>query len=85
MAIHLRMIFYSYHLESAEQLSLYLFSPLGSVYETFGHENCLSTGDVIKVVDLKVKKLLASNSECEDDSLCSSATVELPLNFPGIV
>ncbi|XP_060093475.1 protein THEMIS [Heteronotia binoei] len=56
----------------------------GSIYEMFGHESCLSTGDVIKVVDLKIKKLIASNSECEDDSLCSPATVELPLNFPGL-
>ncbi|XP_077209732.1 protein THEMIS [Paroedura picta] len=55
----------------------------GTIYETSGHESCLSTGDVIKVVDLKVKKLLASNSECEDDSLCTPTMVELPLNFPG--
>nr|XP_056712202.1 protein THEMIS [Euleptes europaea] len=56
----------------------------GSIYETFGHESCLSTGDVIKVVALKVKKLNASKCECEDHSLCSPTTVELPLNFPGL-
>ncbi|XP_066478835.1 protein THEMIS, partial [Tiliqua scincoides] len=54
----------------------------GSVHEKFDHECCLSTGDVIKIVGLKVKKLIASNCE-SDDSPCST-TVELPLDFPGL-
>ncbi|XP_061479783.1 protein THEMIS [Rhineura floridana] len=53
------------------------------VYEKYSHECCLSTGDVIKVVGLKVKKVLASNYESEDTGFCST-TVELPLNFPGL-
>uniref|UniRef100_A0A6J0TD49 Protein THEMIS n=1 Tax=Pogona vitticeps TaxID=103695 RepID=A0A6J0TD49_9SAUR len=51
--------------------------------EKLGHEHCLSTGDVIKVVGLKVKKILANNCKSEDDNVCP-ATVELPLNFPGL-
>ncbi|XP_028577568.2 protein THEMIS [Podarcis muralis] len=56
----------------------------GSIYEKCGHECCLSTGDVIKVVGLKVKKVLASNCESEDDASFCSTTVELPLHFPGL-
>ncbi|XP_070589589.1 protein THEMIS [Erythrolamprus reginae] len=55
----------------------------GSMYEKLGHECCLSTGDVIKVVSLEIKKILASNLESEDISI-QSTTVELPLNFPGL-
>nr|XP_060609300.1 protein THEMIS [Anolis sagrei ordinatus] len=53
------------------------------VHERHDHECCLSTGDLIKIVGLKVKKLLATNSENDDASPCPSA-VELPLNFPGL-
>ncbi|XP_054827769.1 protein THEMIS [Eublepharis macularius] len=56
----------------------------GSIYEKFGHESCLSTGDVIKIVELKVKKLIVRKSEFEDENLCSPTAVELPLNFPGL-
>ncbi|XP_008117178.2 protein THEMIS [Anolis carolinensis] len=54
-----------------------------SVHERHNHECCLSTGDLIKIVGLKVTKLLATNSENDDASPCSTA-VELPLNFPGL-
>ncbi|KAM6462489.1 protein THEMIS [Liasis olivaceus] len=55
----------------------------GSMYEKLGHECCLSTGDVIKVVALDIKKILASNQASEDANL-QPTTVELPLNFPGL-
>ncbi|XP_063166300.1 protein THEMIS isoform X2 [Candoia aspera] len=55
----------------------------GLMYEKLGHECCLSTGDVIKVVALDIKKILASNQGSEDATL-QSTTVELPLNFPGL-
>ncbi|NXY21285.1 THMS1 protein, partial [Atrichornis clamosus] len=55
----------------------------GSVYEMFGNECCLSTGDVIKVIDFKIKKLIASI--CENNEVSQfSAKVEIPLNFPGL-
>lgn len=73
------------HEHSIKHLCLSLCSPLGSIYEKCGHECCLSTGDVIKVVGLKVKKVLASNCESEDDASFCSTTVELPLHFPGTV
>lgn len=50
----------------------------------FGNECCLSTGEVIKVIGFKIKKLIASICENNEDSQFS-AKVELPLNFPGIV
>ncbi|NXE94288.1 THMS1 protein, partial [Menura novaehollandiae] len=54
----------------------------GSVYEMFGNECCLSTGDVIKVIDFKINKLIASI--CENNEVSQfSAKVEIPLNFPG--
>uniref|UniRef100_A0A8D2L5E9 CABIT domain-containing protein n=1 Tax=Varanus komodoensis TaxID=61221 RepID=A0A8D2L5E9_VARKO len=53
----------------------------GSAQERLGLECCLSTGDVIKVVGLKVEKILASNQENEDTSLCPT-TVELSPHFP---
>uniref|UniRef100_A0A670Y937 Thymocyte selection associated n=1 Tax=Pseudonaja textilis TaxID=8673 RepID=A0A670Y937_PSETE len=55
----------------------------GSMYEKLGHECCLSTGDVIKVVALEIKKILANNLGSEDVSM-QSTTVEPPLNFPGL-
>lgn len=57
---------------------------LGSMYEKLGHDCCLSTGDVIKVVALEIKKILANNLGSEDVSI-QSTTAELPLNFPGTV
>uniref|UniRef100_A0A8B9W307 Thymocyte selection associated n=1 Tax=Anas zonorhyncha TaxID=75864 RepID=A0A8B9W307_9AVES len=55
----------------------------GSIYEMFGNECCLSTGEVIKVTGFKINKLIASICENNEDSQFS-AKVELPLNFPGL-
>nr|XP_025960767.1 protein THEMIS isoform X1 [Dromaius novaehollandiae] len=49
----------------------------------FGNECCLSTGEVIKVIGFKIKKLIASICENNEESQFS-AKVELPLNFPGL-
>ncbi|KFZ59217.1 Protein THEMIS, partial [Antrostomus carolinensis] len=54
-----------------------------SIYEMFGNECCLSTGEVIKVIGFKINKLVASISENNEVSRCSTK-VELPLNFPGL-
>uniref|UniRef100_A0A8C5T5R6 CABIT domain-containing protein n=1 Tax=Malurus cyaneus samueli TaxID=2593467 RepID=A0A8C5T5R6_9PASS len=56
----------------------------GSVYEMFGNECSLSTGEVIKVIGFKINKLIASIWENNEVSQFS-AKVELPLNFPGTV
>ncbi|NXT18304.1 THMS1 protein, partial [Syrrhaptes paradoxus] len=54
-----------------------------SIYEMFGNECCLSTGEVIKVIGFKINKLIASI--CENNEVSQfSAKVELPLNFPGL-
>ncbi|NXJ67841.1 THMS1 protein, partial [Rostratula benghalensis] len=54
-----------------------------SIYEMFGNECCLSTGEVIKVIGFKINKLIASI--CENNEVGPfSAKVELPLNFPGL-
>lgn len=56
----------------------------GSVYEMFGNECCLSTGEVIKITGLKIKKIMAEI--CEDDTGVpeSLKPFELPMNFPGL-
>lgn len=56
----------------------------GSVYEMFGNECCLSTGEVIKITGLKIKKIMAEI--CEDDTGGpeSLKPFELPMNFPGL-
>ncbi|NXI96914.1 THMS1 protein, partial [Psophia crepitans] len=54
-----------------------------SIYEMFGNECCLSTGEVIKVIGFKINKLIASI--CENNEVSRvSAKVELPLSFPGL-
>ncbi|KAJ7418315.1 Protein THEMIS [Pitangus sulphuratus] len=54
-----------------------------SIYEMFGNECCLSTGEVIKVIGFKINKLIATI--CENNEVNRfSAKVELPLNFPGL-
>ncbi|KFV60075.1 Protein THEMIS, partial [Gavia stellata] len=54
-----------------------------SIYEMFGNECCLSTGEVIKVIGFKINKLIAS--VCDNNEVSRfSAKVELPLNFPGL-
>uniref|UniRef100_A0A8C8RK31 Thymocyte selection associated n=1 Tax=Pelusios castaneus TaxID=367368 RepID=A0A8C8RK31_9SAUR len=55
----------------------------GSVYEMFGNECCLPTGELIKIIGFKVNKVIASICESTEDSQCSSR-IELPLNFPGL-
>ncbi|XP_025067145.1 protein THEMIS [Alligator sinensis] len=55
----------------------------GSIYEMFGNECCLPTGEVIKVIGFKINKLIASICENNEESGCSSKT-ELSLNFPGL-
>uniref|UniRef100_A0A8D0GUQ3 CABIT domain-containing protein n=1 Tax=Sphenodon punctatus TaxID=8508 RepID=A0A8D0GUQ3_SPHPU len=56
----------------------------GSVYEMFGNECCLPTGEVIKVTGFKINKIIASTCGNTKESQCSPK-VELPLNFPGII
>ncbi|XP_039915561.1 protein THEMIS [Hirundo rustica] len=55
----------------------------GSVYEMFGNECSLSTGEVIKIIGFKINKLIASICENNEVSQLSDK-VELPLNFPGL-
>nr|XP_020024678.1 protein THEMIS isoform X1 [Castor canadensis] len=55
----------------------------GSIYEMFGNECCLSTGEVIKITGLKIKKIIAEI--CEHVEGCESPPpFELPMNFPGL-
>ncbi|XP_036849896.2 protein THEMIS [Manis javanica] len=55
----------------------------GSIYEMFGNECCLSTGEVIKITGLKIKKIMAEI--CEQIEGCTSPQpFELPMNFPGL-
>lgn len=50
----------------------------------FGNECCLSTGEVIKITGLKIKKIIAEI--CENIEGCvSPEPFELPMNFPGIL
>lgn len=49
----------------------------------FGNECCLSTGEVIKITGLKIKKIMAEI--CEQIEGCTSPQpFELPMNFPGL-
>lgn len=55
----------------------------GSIYEMFGNECCLSTGEVIKIIGLKIKKIIAEI--CEHIEGCERPPpFELPMNFPGL-
>uniref|UniRef100_A0A8C9H5W2 Thymocyte selection associated n=1 Tax=Piliocolobus tephrosceles TaxID=591936 RepID=A0A8C9H5W2_9PRIM len=55
----------------------------GSIYEMFGNECCFSTGEVIKITGLKIKKIIAEI--CEQIEGCESLQpFELPMNFPGL-
>lgn len=56
----------------------------GSVYEMFGNECCLSTGEVIKITGLKIKKIMAEICEGDIGGLESLKPFELPMNFPGL-
>ncbi|XP_030051074.1 protein THEMIS [Microcaecilia unicolor] len=56
----------------------------GSVYEMYGNECCFSTGEVIKVIGFKVKKIIATICGSTDDGE-STGKMELPLDFPGLL
>ncbi|XP_010221394.1 PREDICTED: protein THEMIS2 [Tinamus guttatus] len=49
----------------------------GSVYEISGNECCLSTGDLLKIIAIKLQKVV-----CEDVEM--GQTTELPLSFQGL-
>ncbi|XP_053520903.1 protein THEMIS isoform X2 [Artibeus jamaicensis] len=55
----------------------------GSIYEMFGNECCLSTGEVIKITGLKIKKIIAEICE-HIEGHESPQPFELPMNFPGL-
>uniref|UniRef100_H3AMY8 Thymocyte selection associated n=1 Tax=Latimeria chalumnae TaxID=7897 RepID=H3AMY8_LATCH len=59
------------------------FLLLGSVYEMFGNECCLPTGEVIKVVGFKITNIIAECKEDNDEGHCMKQ-VELPLDFPAL-
>uniref|UniRef100_A0A8C2VK41 CABIT domain-containing protein n=1 Tax=Chinchilla lanigera TaxID=34839 RepID=A0A8C2VK41_CHILA len=53
----------------------------GSIYEMSGNECCFSTGEVIKITGLKIKKIIAEI--CENIESCESPQpFELPMDFP---
>nr|XP_004651399.1 protein THEMIS [Jaculus jaculus] len=85
MALSLEEFFHSLDLRTLPrvleiQSGIYLE---GSVYEMFGNECCLSTGEVIKITGLKIKKITAEI--CENSKGCESLQpFELPMNFPGL-
>uniref|UniRef100_A0A8D2J437 CABIT domain-containing protein n=1 Tax=Varanus komodoensis TaxID=61221 RepID=A0A8D2J437_VARKO len=49
----------------------------GSVYELWGNECCLSTGDLMKIVDVQLQNVICQNVEGED-------RFELPPDFKGM-
>ncbi|XP_069092671.1 protein THEMIS [Pleurodeles waltl] len=53
----------------------------GSVYELFGNECCLPTGEEIKVTGMKIHKVTASFHGSGDNQ--GLQTIDLPLDFPG--
>ncbi|XP_077018969.1 protein THEMIS isoform X2 [Tamandua tetradactyla] len=55
----------------------------GSVDEMSGNECCLSTGEVIKITGLKIKKIIAEICE-HIEGHKSPQPFELPMNFPGL-
>lgn len=56
----------------------------GSIYEMFGNECCLSTGEVIKITGLKIKKIMAEICESNIKGSESLKPFELPMTFPGL-
>ncbi|XP_041044147.1 protein THEMIS isoform X2 [Carcharodon carcharias] len=54
----------------------------GSVYEMHGHECCLATGEVIKVIGFKIAKVKAESCDNIENNNFRT-TVELPLDYPG--
>lgn len=55
----------------------------GSAYETLVNECSLSTGEVIKITGLRIKKITAEICEHIEGHKYSQL-VELPMNFPGL-
>nr|XP_033793517.1 protein THEMIS [Geotrypetes seraphini] len=55
----------------------------GSIYEMYGNECCFSTGEIIKVIGFKIKKIIATICGSTNDGE-STAKMELPLDFPGL-
>uniref|UniRef100_A0A8C4RJT1 CABIT domain-containing protein n=1 Tax=Erpetoichthys calabaricus TaxID=27687 RepID=A0A8C4RJT1_ERPCA len=51
----------------------------GSIYEMFGNECCLPTGEVIKIISIKISKVSAEIHNEDEDKTC----FDLPLDFPG--
>ncbi|KAJ1153456.1 hypothetical protein NDU88_006215 [Pleurodeles waltl] len=54
---------------------------ISSVYELFGNECCLPTGEEIKVTGMKIHKVTASFHGSGDNQ--GLQTIDLPLDFPG--
>ncbi|KAJ8385917.1 hypothetical protein AAFF_G00178790 [Aldrovandia affinis] len=52
----------------------------GSVYEMFGKECCLPTGEIMKVIGITISKLTA---EIQPEG-SKSMTIDLPLDYPGL-
>ncbi|XDV42418.1 hypothetical protein PO909_011084 [Leuciscus waleckii] len=48
----------------------------GCVYEMFGRECCLSTGDLLKIIDITITRFTAQSS--------SNTQIELPVEYPGL-
>lgn len=48
----------------------------GCVYEMFGRECSLSTGDLLKIIDITIMGFSALSS--------SNAKLDLPLEYPGM-
>ncbi|XP_060769548.1 protein THEMIS [Neoarius graeffei] len=48
----------------------------GSVYELFGRTCCLSTGDLMKIINITITRFIAHTSDGTD--------INLPLDYPGL-
>ncbi|XP_072551172.1 protein THEMIS isoform X2 [Salminus brasiliensis] len=48
----------------------------GAVYELFGRECCLSTGDLMKIIDISITKFIAYTADATE--------IKLPLEYPGL-
>ncbi|XP_053370517.1 protein THEMIS [Clarias gariepinus] len=48
----------------------------GSVYELFGRTCCLSTGDLMKIIDITITRFIAHTSD--------GMEINLPLDYPGL-
>ncbi|XP_036438363.1 protein THEMIS [Colossoma macropomum] len=48
----------------------------GAVYELFGRECCLSTGDLMKIIDISITRFIAQTADASE--------IKLPLEYPGL-